>query len=131
MSKLLVVLGIAILVVGVSLITAAYFSPDFRADLYASVEGTVLMPLHDGGMTLAQNIVNNGFTFVAATGFGLVILGILTGYVWNHWLSDRAPYIPLLNSKTKSAPTTKDYTPANEPTEPEPVQKKSETIAYE
>ena len=122
MSKLLVVIGIIILIAGTGFTVAALMSEEFRNSIYSSVEGSLLMPVHDSVVSTAGNIANSGFTYIAATSLALVAFGIFTGYAWSHWLRPRIK-IPFMTPKSTGI-TQRDNFPQIEPPEQEVIQQK-------
>ena len=116
MSKLVVAIGIIILIAVTGFVVAAIMSEPFRDSVYSSVEGSLLMPVHDSVVSTAGNIANSGFTYIAATSLALVAFGIFTGYAWSHWLRPRIT-IPFTQKSTGI--TQRDNIPQIEPPEPE------------
>lgn len=107
--KKLAWLGILILVVAVMIVTYAIADVNFRDSVYNSISGTVLMPVHDWFVTTWVGIGNNGFTYIFATVLGLMAAGIITGYVFNHWMR---PHLPFIGSKQQTQPVAYQVVPA-------------------
>lgn len=107
LAALMIIIFVIISIVA----TAAFFSEDVRAALYNSVVGTVLMPIHDGIVSLANTVAANGFTYIAVTSLALIATGIFLGYMWNHWLSQKMPTW-LGGAKTQTQPIVYQTIPA-------------------
>jgi len=132
MRKIIAAILLVILVTAVAVVVAAVMNEDFKNSVYTSIEGSVLMPVHDWTVTTWMNIGAGGFTYIAAATLAIAIIGslfisfIIIGLVWKKgiqqgllhrtptqttdWQARPSTTIPVTNDM-QSRPTTQPEQP--------------------